>query len=65
MEAIVSGTSDAAKSCWIDDQVGTLSQNKKADILVVEGNPANDIRDLSKVADVFLDGEKVDRNNQI
>ena len=65
MEAIVSGTSDAAKSCWIDDQVGTLSKNKKADILIVEGNPANDIRDLSKVADVFLDGEKVDRNNQI
>ena len=62
-EAIISGTSDAAKSSWIDDQVGSLQVGKKADILVVDGNPTTDIRALSNVVDVFQNGNLVERHN--
>ena len=62
MEAIVSATSDSAKSCWIDDKVGTLEEDKLADILVVDGDPSQDVMALENVADVFLGGEKVDRS---
>ena len=62
MDAIVSATRDAAASCWVQDSVGTLEPGKQADVLVVEGNPAQDINDLRNVADVFLAGNRVDRS---
>ncbi len=61
MDAIVSATRDAAKSCWIDDSVGTLEQGKQGDVLVVSGNPNQDINALRNVADVYLAGNLVDR----
>ena len=65
MEAIVSATRDAARSCWIADQVGTLESGKQADVLVVEGNPLDDLGNLRKVADIFLAGGRVDRGNLV
>ena len=65
MEAIVSATRDAACSCWIADQVGTLEPGKQADVLVVSGNPLEDLSDLRRVADIFLAGERVDRQNLV
>ena len=61
MQAIVSATRDAARSCWIDDTVGTLELGKQADVLVVDGNPNEDINALRNVADVYLAGNRVDR----
>ena len=61
MQAIVSATRDAARSCWIDDSVGTLESGKQGDVLVVNGNPDHDINALRNVADVFLAGNRVDR----
>ena len=65
MEAIVSATRDAAKSCCIDSQVGALDPGMQADVLVVNGNPLDDITDLRQVADVFLAGARIDRQNLI
>ena len=65
MEAIVSATRDAARSCCIDSLVGTLEPGKQADILVVNGNPLDDLADLRHVADVFLAGNRIDRQNLI
>ena len=61
MQAIVSATRDAARSCWIDDSVGTLEQGKQGDVLVVDGNPVDDINALRNVSDVYLAGSRVDR----
>ncbi len=63
MEAIVSATSDSARSCWINDSVGTLQPGKVADVLVVEGDPSQDIKALADTVDVFLGGKCVDRRN--
>ena len=61
MRGIVSLTSDAAKSLDIDGVTGSLEPGKEADVVVIDGNPAEDITTLWKVADVFLGGERVDR----
>ncbi len=65
MEAIVAATRDSARSCWTDGSVGTLEPGKQADILVVDGDPLEDINQLRHVADVFLAGDRVDRANFI
>ena len=65
MEAIVSATREAARSCCIDSLVGTLDPGKQADVLVVNGNPLDDLADLRQVADVFLAGNRIDRQNLI
>ncbi len=65
MEAIVSATRDSARSCHADDQIGTLEEGKQADVLVVDGDPSQNIDDLGSVVDVFLAGDKVDRTNLI
>ncbi len=63
MEAIVSATRDSVRSCWIDDEVGTIEEGKQADLLVVDGDPSVDVGALWNVVDVFQDGEVVDRGN--
>ena len=63
MEAIVAATRDSARSCRTDSSVGTLEPGKQADVLVVDGDPLEDINQLRCVADVFLAGSQVDRAN--
>ncbi len=65
LDAIVSATGDAAKSCWVEDHLGTLQPGKRADILLVHGDPSHDITALSKVVDVFKDGARVDRGDLV
>ena len=65
MEAIVSATRDSARSCWVEDKVGTLEPGKQGDILVVDGDPSQDIKALWKVVDVFLEGDLIDRGNYV
>ena len=60
MQAILAGTRDAAAAMGLLDSVGTIEAGKEADLLVVEGNPAEDITDLRRVAAVFLGGHRVD-----
>ena len=59
IDAIISGTGAAAECIGLGDTVGTLEVGKKADILIVDGDPISNIWDLLKVNTVFLDGQKV------
>ena len=61
MQGVVSVTSEAAKSLGVDSITGTLEPDKEADLIVVDGNPSENILDLWKVDDVFLAGGRVDR----
>ena len=64
MQGLMSVTSKAAEALGVDDIVGTLEPGKQADILVVDGDPSQDINALWNVGDVFLKGEKVERGSQ-
>ena len=63
MQGLLSVTSEAAKALGVDDIVGTLEAGKEADIIVVDGNPAEDVNALWTVEDVFLAGKRVDRGS--
>src|SRR5581483_3086877 len=61
-EAIGAATSRAADCLGIADEVGTLAPGKRADLLVVDGNPCHDIGILRRAGGircVFKDGELV------
>ncbi len=55
-EAIHIATENGAKWLGEDDSIGTITAGKAADIVVVNGNPANKIGDVKKVEMVFKDG---------
>ena len=59
MRAILSGTRESAESIGMLDLVGTLEPGKEADVLVVEGNPLQNIAALSQVISVFKAGSRV------
>lgn len=62
MESIVASTKTAAECLGWEDKVGTLEANKLADIVIVKGNPLDDIYSLADhgtIAHVFKDGVSV------
>ena len=63
-EGVMSVTKWAAEALGVDDVVGTLEPGKQADILVVSGDPTEDVNALWDVEDVFFRGEKVDRGSE-
>lgn len=58
-EVLLSATRDAADALGVRGEVGTLEVGKKADILVVAGDPTVDITTLKKVQAVVLGGRFV------
>jgi imidazolonepropionase-like amidohydrolase len=59
-DAIVASTSRPAEALGLDD-VGVLAAGKRADLLVLDANPLDDIHNLRRIADVYLRGVRVDR----
>ena len=64
-EAIVSATLNSAKSCHYDNEVGSIEPGKKADLIIVDGNPGENIEDLRRIVAVIKDGKTIRRNNSI
>ncbi|MGE0542229.1 MAG: amidohydrolase family protein, partial [Dehalococcoidia bacterium] len=59
MQAIVATTKTAAECCTIGDLTGTLEPGKRADLLVVDGDPLSDISILQhtdNLAAIMKDG---------
>jgi imidazolonepropionase-like amidohydrolase len=64
MQAITAATAAAAQMLRMEDQIGSIQPGKQADLIVVDGNPAEDISALSRVQLVMQAGrivwEKID-----
>ncbi|MEA5409463.1 amidohydrolase family protein [Haloarculaceae archaeon H-GB2-1] len=54
MEALVAGTQTAAELLGIENDVGTLEPGKSADVLVVDGDPLDDIEVFGREANPAL-----------
>lgn len=60
--ALQAATSNAAKLLRADARIGTVEKGKEATLLIVDGNPLQDIRALSAISAVFMKGERVNRS---
>ncbi len=60
--ALEAATFNAAKLLRADDRIGTIEKGKEATLLIVDGNPLQDVRALSSVSVVLLKGERVARS---
>ena len=45
-----------AKFCGVDDELGTIETGKVASLVLVKGNPLDDVRNLSRIEGVFVRG---------
>lgn len=59
MQVIVSATGDAAR-CHRNTDLGVMAAGKLADLLVLGANPADDIRNLRQIEQVWVGGRQVE-----
>lgn len=59
--ALQAATSNAAKLLRADSRFGTIEKGKEATLLLVDGNPLQDVKALSAISAVFMKGERVNR----
>ena len=59
-EALIGATSAAARIFHLDDR-GTIAPGQRADLLLVNGDPASDIKATRDIAGVWKDGVPADR----
>ena len=59
-EAIVAAASRPARLLGLTD-FGALAVGKRASFIVLDANPLENIRNTRKIADVYLDGARFDR----
>jgi len=65
LEAISMVTRETARAMRLDGEIGTVEPGKRADLVLVAGDPLKDIRALRDVEMVFRDGRLVARRGQI
>ena len=61
MNIILSATKWPAETLGVQDRLGTLEAGKLADILIVNKDPLQDVRNLQDIEAVIFDGKIVDR----
>ncbi|MBV8497297.1 MAG: amidohydrolase family protein, partial [Gammaproteobacteria bacterium] len=60
LQAIQIGTENGARFLRREQDIGTIAAGKRADLILVHGDPAAHIEDIEKVAVVFKDGQGYD-----
>ena len=63
-QSFQSVTLEAAKALDMDNSVGSLEVGKKADMVVIKGDPLEDIGNLRNVFEVIFNGEIINRGSK-
>lgn len=61
LQAITSGTRNAARLLKIDQKFGTIAKGKTADLLIIDANPATDIKNTRKIFAIYKAGKEVSK----
>lgn len=61
--ALRAATLNAARALRADQRFGSIERGKDATMLLVDGNPLQDIRALEAISGVMFKGERVDRSD--
>ena len=61
MEALQAATRDAARFLGREAETGIIVSGARADLVVLDANPLDDIRNTARVRAVVLKGEWLDR----
>jgi imidazolonepropionase-like amidohydrolase/ABC-type multidrug transport system permease subunit len=59
--ALEAATANAARLLRADKRIGSIERGKDADLLIVDGNPLDDISATERISMVVLKGERIDR----
>jgi imidazolonepropionase-like amidohydrolase len=59
MEALQSATKTASEIIRLDADLGTIEVGKIADLVLLDKNPVDDIRNLTTVSRIFQAGKEV------
>ena len=59
--ALQAATYAAARLLRAENRLGSIRQGNDADLLIVDGNPLEDINAIERVSMVFFKGENLDR----
>jgi imidazolonepropionase-like amidohydrolase/ABC-type multidrug transport system permease subunit len=60
--ALQAATSNAARLLRAENRIGTIQPGSDADLLVVDGNPLDDINATERISMVVFKGERIDRS---
>jgi imidazolonepropionase-like amidohydrolase len=63
LEVVTAATRSGALALRKLDELGTVEAGKRADLVLLNANPLEDVRNLRKIDQVMLDGEWIDRAN--
>jgi imidazolonepropionase-like amidohydrolase len=61
MEALQTATLNPAKFLGMEDRLGTVERGKVADLVLLDANPLDDIRNTQKIAAVIVNGRYLSR----
>ncbi len=60
--ALQAATANAARLLRLQNRIGLIAQGMDADLILVDGNPLEDIRRTESIQSIFLEGERIDRS---
>ena len=65
LEAITCSTKTSAECLGMEEEIGTLEAGKSADVIVVNGDPSEDITKLHDINTIISQGTLVKRENTL
>src|SRR5580700_502008 len=63
LEALQTATLNPARFLGVEDKLGTIEQEKLADLVLLDANPLDDIRNTQKIAAVVVNGRYLSRHD--